>query len=111
MKLPGVSKRAVAVIRKVLQDMPDGNPEDWLPCVVWLDDSCDEMEVIPGPALGLDYKSKSKMPKEYIVQAHGLAIAFDLPREIEEKVKDSILDFVHGNFIFVDPSISTWLDK
>jgi hypothetical protein len=110
MTLPSVSKRAVTVIRKLMLELPpDGNPDDHLPSVAWMEDSSDEREIVPAPCLG--WHLKEKVPREYIVEAHGLAIAFTLPDEIREKVKDSVLDYVHGNFVFVHPNVSTWLDK
>jgi hypothetical protein len=108
-KLPGVSKRAAAMIRQLMSEFYEMDQGEHMPSIVWAIDLVDDEEEVAAPAVGVS--KIGDIPNEYIVEAHGLTLAFLLPVEIEEKFKDSILDFVHGNFVFVHPGVATWLDR
>jgi hypothetical protein len=108
-KMPGVSKRAAAIISQLMLEFPEIREGTHMPSIGWMIDSSDERDVVPAPVLGSS--KKTDVPSECIVEAYGLALAFVLPTEIEEKYKDSVFDYVHGRFVFVHPSVATWLDK
>lgn len=108
MKLPGVTKRAAAAISQVLLECPEISQGTHMASIGWCFDLTDEGETA-APCLGLSLTKD--IPKECIVEAHGLTLAFVLTADIEDKYRNSVLDFVHNQFVFVDPSVAEWFDK
>jgi hypothetical protein len=106
MKLPEITKRAAWAIGKLMLTVPKKEREGHLPAIVWLTDS-NEPGFVPGPWLG--GHPEEKIPTEYIIEAHGIRVAYNLPPDILEKYRDCILDYVGSQFMFIEPSAAKFL--
>jgi hypothetical protein len=71
----------------------------YLPVIGWMIDS-DDPAFVPGPCIGGD--REDAIPSEYVVEAFGVRLAFNLPDALLEKYQDCALDYLGGRFLFVD---------
>jgi hypothetical protein len=107
MKFPDVTPRTVRAIERLMDSLPAKmKRERWLPIICWEIDS-GEPGSVPGPCIGLD--KETIIPSDFVVQAFGMKIAFNLPEEILERHNDYVLDYVGGRFMFVKRSMTTFL--
>jgi hypothetical protein len=80
--------------------------ERWLPIICWEIVST-EPGFVPGPCVCLD--KEDIIPSDFVVDAFGMKIAFNLSEAILERYNDCILDYVGNRFMFVDRNMTSFL--
>jgi hypothetical protein len=108
MKLPGITKRAARAISKLMLLWSEKQREEWLPVIAWLIGS-NEPGFVPGPCLG--GHPAEKVPSQWIVEAHGIIVVYNLPPDILEKYQDCVLDYMGNQFMFIEPSAVKFLGE
>jgi hypothetical protein len=107
MTLPGITRRAVDAINRLWATLESDKRTDYIPSVsLTFNTRSDELPFIPcigGHLL-------ASVPAEYIVEAHGLKVAFNLNDETRPKYQDYVLDFIEGQFIFLEKSAAKFID-
>lgn len=107
MTLPGITRRAVDAIKHLWSTLEvDKERGDYIPSVsLTFNTRSDELRLIPcigGHLL-------ASVPAEYIVEAYGLKVAFSLPDETRPKFQNCVLDFIDGEFVFLESSVAKFV--
>jgi hypothetical protein len=107
MTLLGITLRAAQEIERLMKTLPEEtNPEKYLPSISWQNSSSDP-GFVPGPCIGVH--EKTDVADAYIIDAHGLKVAFNLSDDLLAQYQEFALDFFGGRFIFVDKKMSAFI--
>jgi hypothetical protein len=99
--LPKVTKRAAEQIAHLeavrRRQLPPGN---YLSFMGWGNDL--EPDSPPGPVFGAYYFSDAEgVPQQFIVECHGVRVAFNIHDRLLAKLRSPVLDFDGERFVFV----------
>lgn len=100
--LPKFTKRAAEQIAH-LEAVRHGHlpPGSYLSSMGWGNDL--EPDSPPGPVFGAYYFSDAEgVPEEFIVECHGVRLAFNIHDRLLAKLRSAVLDFDAERFVFVD---------
>jgi hypothetical protein len=76
-------------------------PGDYLSFMGWGNDI--EPDPPPGPVFGAYYFSDAEgVPEEFIVECHGVRLAFNIYERLLAKLHSPVLDFDGERFVFVE---------
>jgi hypothetical protein len=107
MRKPDITPRAASAISRLLEMVPEEMKQTpHLATVSWMVGS-DEPDFVPGPCIGLH--PAHEVPDEYIVDSHGIRVAFNLPDDLMTKYQEYALDYLGGRFLFVERSMTDFL--
>jgi hypothetical protein len=97
MCMPRFTKRAAEQIARLeefhTRDLPPGK---YMSCVAWGGDLDDD----PGPVLGLHYVDV--VPEEFLIECHGVRLAYNFPTDVLARLQSSVLDFDGERFVFME---------
>jgi hypothetical protein len=106
-RLPGLTRRAAQAITRLMDTLPEHMKEGYLPVVTWISESPDS-NFVPGPHIG--GIKREDVPQEYILESHGVWFAYNIDPAILSRYESSALDFLEGQFIFIDKSIRAFVE-
>jgi hypothetical protein len=100
--LPKFTRRAAEEIaRREAESRRHLPPGHYLSFMGWGNDI--EPDPPPGPVFGHYYFSDAAgVPDEFIVECHGVRLAFNIHERLLAKLNSPVLDFVGERFVFIE---------
>jgi hypothetical protein len=107
MKFPDITPRAARAISRLMDSLPAEERGQLIPIICWMVADSSEPGFVPRPTIGMD--KATIIPPEYVVEASGIKIAFNLSSEILEEHSDCVLDYVGDRLMFVNKNMTNFL--
>src|SRR6267378_1442903 len=96
--LPGLTPRAAQAMGRLMKTLPQDEREQCLLVVNWSGPS-PASDLAPGIHIG-GMKSED-IPREYIVEAYGVRVAYNFDPMTMRKFQGCVLDFMDDQFVFI----------